>query len=90
MFRNAKVNADVLLASAVCPLMHRAIEIDGEAHWDVFVASLTRGVFYAITLSRALKTGLLWKVYSISTRLVLKSTNRSRGDFLLSVTYGAR
>src|SRR5262249_3566495 len=34
IFRNAEINADVLLASACLPTMFRAIEIDGEAYWD--------------------------------------------------------
>ncbi|HMO30365.1 patatin-like phospholipase family protein [Enterovirga sp.] len=34
LFRNAEINADVVLASACLPLMHQAIEIDGDAYWD--------------------------------------------------------
>jgi NTE family protein len=34
IFRNAEINADVLLASACLPTMFRAVEIDGEAYWD--------------------------------------------------------
>lgn len=34
IFRNAEINADILLASACLPTMFRAIEIDGEAYWD--------------------------------------------------------
>jgi NTE family protein len=34
IFRNAKINADVLLASACLPTMFQAVEIDGEAYWD--------------------------------------------------------
>jgi NTE family protein len=34
VFRNAEINADVVLASACLPLIHQAIEIDGEAYWD--------------------------------------------------------
>ncbi|MCA6106769.1 patatin-like phospholipase family protein [Bradyrhizobium cenepequi] len=34
IFRNAEINADVLLASACLPTMFRAIEIDGEPYWD--------------------------------------------------------
>jgi predicted patatin/cPLA2 family phospholipase len=55
---NAQINADVLLASACLPLMHQAIEIDGDAYWDVFVASLPPG-FSAIPLARAIKKSFL-------------------------------
>jgi NTE family protein len=34
VFRNEQMHADVLLASACLSLMHRAVEIDGDAHWD--------------------------------------------------------
>ena len=34
IFRNAELSADVVLASACLPLMHQAVEIDGEAYWD--------------------------------------------------------
>lgn len=34
LFRNAEINADVVLASACLPLVHQAIEIDGDAYWD--------------------------------------------------------
>src|SRR5690349_4081681 len=34
IFRNAEINADVLLASACLPTMFRAIDIDGEPYWD--------------------------------------------------------
>jgi len=34
VFRNAEINSDVVLASACLPLIHQAIEIDGEAYWD--------------------------------------------------------
>jgi NTE family protein len=34
LFRNAELTADVILASACLPLMHQAIEIDGDAYWD--------------------------------------------------------
>jgi NTE family protein len=34
IFRNAEIDADVLLASACLPTMFRAIEIDGEPYWD--------------------------------------------------------
>jgi len=34
VFRNAELNADVILASACLPLMHQAIEIDGDPYWD--------------------------------------------------------
>ncbi len=34
IFRNAEITADVLLASTCPPLMHCAVEIDGEAYWD--------------------------------------------------------
>jgi predicted patatin/cPLA2 family phospholipase len=56
---NAQINADVLLASACLPLMHQAIEVDGDAYWDVFVVSLPPGFSSAIPLARATKKGLL-------------------------------
>jgi NTE family protein len=34
LFRNKHLTLDVLLASACLPLLHRAVEIDGEAYWD--------------------------------------------------------
>jgi len=34
LFRNRQMTLDVLLASACLPLLHRAVEIDGEAYWD--------------------------------------------------------
>ncbi|HJV82124.1 patatin-like phospholipase family protein [Noviherbaspirillum sp.] len=34
LFRNKQLTLDVLLASACLPLLHRAVEIDGEAYWD--------------------------------------------------------
>lgn len=34
LFRNAELSADAVLASACLPLMHQAIEIDGDAYWD--------------------------------------------------------
>ena len=34
VFRNAEINADVLLASACLPTLFQAIEIDGESYWD--------------------------------------------------------
>jgi NTE family protein len=34
IFGNAEITADVLLASTCPPLIHCAIEIDGEAYWD--------------------------------------------------------
>jgi NTE family protein len=34
LFRNAEISADVILASACLPLMHQAIEIDGDPYWD--------------------------------------------------------
>lgn len=34
LFRNRQLTIDVLLASACLPLLHRAVEIDGEAYWD--------------------------------------------------------
>lgn len=34
LFRNAELTPDVVLASACLPLMHQAIEIDGDAYWD--------------------------------------------------------
>lgn len=34
LFRNKQLTLDVLLASACLPMLHRAVEIDGEAYWD--------------------------------------------------------
>ena len=34
LFRDKQLSLDVLLASACLPLLHRAVEIDGEAYWD--------------------------------------------------------
>lgn len=34
LFRNRQLGLDVLLASACLPMVHRAVEIDGEAYWD--------------------------------------------------------
>jgi NTE family protein len=34
VFRNSELSADVILASACLPLMHQAIEIDGDPYWD--------------------------------------------------------
>lgn len=34
LFRNRQLTLDVLLASTCLPLLHRAVEIDGEAYWD--------------------------------------------------------
>ncbi len=34
LFRNKQLTLDVLLASSCLPLLHRAVEIDGEAYWD--------------------------------------------------------
>lgn len=34
LFRERKLTLDVLLASACLPLLHHAVEIDGEAYWD--------------------------------------------------------
>jgi NTE family protein len=34
VFRNGELTADVILASACLPLMHQAIEIDGDPYWD--------------------------------------------------------
>lgn len=34
LFRNRQLTLDVLMASACLPLVHRAVEIDGEAYWD--------------------------------------------------------
>lgn len=34
VFRNAELTPDVVLASACLPLMHQAIEIDGDPYWD--------------------------------------------------------
>jgi NTE family protein len=34
LFRNPDVTADVVLASTCPPLVHCAVDIDGEAHWD--------------------------------------------------------
>ena len=35
VFRNADLTPDVLLASACLPTMFKAVEIDGEAYWDL-------------------------------------------------------
>ncbi|MFZ6676636.1 patatin-like phospholipase family protein [Undibacterium sp. Tian12W] len=34
LFRNRQMSLDVLLASACLPMVHRAVEIEGEAYWD--------------------------------------------------------
>jgi NTE family protein len=34
IFRNDEITADVVLASTCPPLIHRSVEIDGEAYWD--------------------------------------------------------
>ncbi len=34
IFRNEELSVDVVLASACLPLIHRTVEIDGEAYWD--------------------------------------------------------
>jgi len=34
VFRNAEITANAVLASACLPLMHQAIEIDGDGYWD--------------------------------------------------------
>jgi len=34
LFRTRQLSIDALLASACLPLLHRAVEIDGEAYWD--------------------------------------------------------
>lgn len=34
VFRNAELSADVILASSCLPLMHQALEIDGDPYWD--------------------------------------------------------
>jgi NTE family protein len=34
LFRTRQLSLEVLLASACLPLLHRAVEIDGEAYWD--------------------------------------------------------
>lgn len=34
IFRNEEISVDVVLASACLPLIHRTVEIDGEAYWD--------------------------------------------------------
>lgn len=34
LFRTHEITADVLLASACLPWIHRTVEIDGEAYWD--------------------------------------------------------
>jgi NTE family protein len=34
IFRETEISLDVVLASACLPLLHRAVEIDGEAYWD--------------------------------------------------------
>lgn len=33
-FRNSELSVDVILASACLPMMHQAIEIDGDPYWD--------------------------------------------------------
>ena len=34
IFRNDEISVDVVLASACLPLIHRTVEIDGQAYWD--------------------------------------------------------
>lgn len=34
LFRTKQISLEVLLASACLPLLHRAVEIDGDAYWD--------------------------------------------------------
>jgi NTE family protein len=34
LFRNSELTADVVLASTCPPLVHCAVDIDGDAHWD--------------------------------------------------------
>lgn len=34
VFRNAEMHVDVLLASSCLPLIHQAVEIDGDPYWD--------------------------------------------------------
>jgi NTE family protein len=34
VFRSHEITADVLMASACLPTLHRAVEIDGDAYWD--------------------------------------------------------
>ncbi|MGE3872771.1 MAG: patatin-like phospholipase family protein [Parvibaculaceae bacterium] len=34
VFRNAEMDADVVLASACLPLMHQSVTIDGDPYWD--------------------------------------------------------
>ena len=34
IFRDEKITADVVMASAALPLLFRAVEIDGVPHWD--------------------------------------------------------
>ncbi|MCH8619450.1 patatin-like phospholipase family protein [Undibacterium sp. TS12] len=34
LFRNRQLSLDVLLASACLPMLHRAVDIEGEAYWD--------------------------------------------------------
>ena len=34
LFRNAEITPDVVLASTCPPLVHCAVDIDGDAHWD--------------------------------------------------------
>jgi NTE family protein len=39
IFRNHELTADTVLASSCLPVIHRAVEIDGEAYWDGAYAS---------------------------------------------------
>ena len=34
VFRNARIDADVVMATACLPFLYQAVEIDGEAYWD--------------------------------------------------------
>jgi NTE family protein len=40
VFRNADMSVDAVLASACLPLVHRAIEIDGDPYWDGAVVTM--------------------------------------------------
>ncbi|HEX3035372.1 MAG TPA: patatin-like phospholipase family protein [Thermodesulfobacteriota bacterium] len=34
IFKNAEVNADVMLASVALPILYKAVHVDGKAYWD--------------------------------------------------------
>jgi NTE family protein len=40
VFRNADMSVDAVLASACLPLVHRAIETDGDPYWDGAVVTM--------------------------------------------------